>query len=117
MDLDYGIIGKRIRTLRKAKKWTQARLAEKAGIEPSNLSHIERAATKLSLPTLVSIANALDATLDEIVYDNLAKNTHVSVKLMDELLSDCSPQEIKALIEVMQTTKHVLRSTSKEGKQ
>ncbi|MBQ9133080.1 MAG: helix-turn-helix transcriptional regulator [Clostridia bacterium] len=113
MGLDYVVIGKRIRELRKEKKWTQEYLAEKAGIEPSNLSHIERAATKLSLPTLVNIANALDATLDEIVYDNLAKNTHVSVKLIDELLADCSPQELKAIGEMIATTKHVLRSTCK----
>lgn len=113
MGLDYVVIGKRIRELRKEKKWTQEYLAEKAGIEPSNLSHIERAATKLSLPTLVNIANALDATLDEIVYDNLAKNTHVSAKLIDELLADCSPQELKAIGEMIATTKHVLRSTCK----
>lgn len=113
MGLDYVVIGNRIRVLRKAKKWTQEYVAEKAGIEPSNLSHIERAATKLSLPTLVNIANALDATLDEIVYDNLAKNTHVSVKLIDELLADCSPQELKALVDMIATTKRVLRTTYK----
>ena len=113
MEIDYTIIGKRIREIRTARNLSQAELAEKSGVEPNTISHIECATTKLSFPTLVSIANALDATLDEIVYDNLAKNTHVSVKLIDELLSDCSPQEIKALIEVMQTTKHVLRNTYK----
>ena len=68
--IDYVIIGKRIKELRCAKGMTQAALAELSGVEPSNISHIERAATKLSLPTLVAIANALGATLDEIVYNN-----------------------------------------------
>ena len=88
---------------------TQEKLAELSGVEPSNISHIERAATKLSLQTLVSIANALDVTLDEIVYNNLNKSTHVSIKLIDELLADCSPDELKALAEVIKTTKNVLR--------
>ena len=107
--IDYVTIGKRIKELRKNKGVTQAQLAEMSGVEPSNISHIERAATKLSLQTLVSIANALDVTLDEIVYNNLNKSTHVSIKLIDELLADCSPDELKALAEVIKTTKNVLR--------
>ena len=76
MAIDYVIIGTRIREIRKNKKMTQATLAELSGVEPSNISHIERAATKLSLPTLVSIANALNVTLDELVYGNLKKSQH-----------------------------------------
>ena len=109
MSINYEIIGSRIRGIRKNKKMTQEKLAELSGVEPSNISHIERAATKLSLPTLVSIANALDVTLDEIVYDNLNRSSHVSVKLIDDLLADCSPEELRALAEVIKTTKNVLR--------
>lgn len=110
MEIDYKTIGSRIREARKAKKWTQATLAEKSGVEPSNISHIERAATKLSLPTLIKIANALEVTLDELVYGNLVKNTHISIELINNLLSDCSPDEIIALVEVIKTTKKILRS-------
>ena len=109
MSIDYKIIGTRIREIRKSKNLTQEKLAEMSGVEPSNISHIERAATKLSLPTLINIANALDVTLDELVYNNLNNSTHVSVKMIDELLFDCSPEELKALAEVIKTTKNVLR--------
>ncbi len=109
MELDYRIIGTRIKEIRKSKNWTQAQLAEISGIEPSNISHIERAATKVSLPTLVSIANALDTTLDELVYTNLSKSTHISIGIINDILQDCSPDELKALAEVIKTTKRVLR--------
>ena len=108
--INYVIIGKRIRELRTKKGLTQALLAEMSGIEPSNISHIERAATKLSLPTLVSIANALEVTLDELVYDNINKSAHVSIGAIDELISDCTPAELKAICEVIKTTKSVLRA-------
>ena len=108
--INYEGIGKRIREKRKSLGLTQTVLAERAGIEPSNLSHIERAATKLSLPTLIMIANALGATLDELVYDTLQNNTQVSFSLINELLSDCSPSELRALCEVIKTTKAVLRA-------
>lgn len=110
MSLDYTSIGQRIKELRTAKGWTQAKLAEKSGIEPSNISHIERAATKLSLPTLVNIANALGATLDEIVYDSLIKSAHISVQRINDILADCTEDELKALAEVLKTTKAILRN-------
>lgn len=114
LNLDYVVIGSRIREIRKSKQWTQALLAERSGVEPSNISHIERAATKVSLPTLVSIANALDVSLDELVYSNLNKSTHISVALIDQLLSDCSAEELRSLVEVIKTTKSVLRGRKGE---
>ena len=108
--IDYVIIGKRIRELRQGKKWTQATLAERSGVEPSNISHIERAATKLSLPTLIQIANALDVSLDELVYHNLKRSEHVSIARMNELLADCNAAELNAICEVITTTKAVLRA-------
>lgn len=110
MQLDYSVIGNRIRELRKEKRWTQEKLAETSGIEPSNISHIERAATKLSLPTLVGIANALGVSADELLYGNLEKSAHISVEIIEELLSDCTPDELLALAEVIKTTKTVLRA-------
>ena len=112
MKIDYISIGNRIKEIRIKRGWTQAKLAEESGIEPSNISHIERAATKLSFPTIVSIANALEVSLDEIAYGSLVKNTHISVRMIDELLSDCTPDEIRSLTEVLRTTKTVLRNKS-----
>ena len=109
MGIDYISIGNRIKEIRMAKGWTQAKLAEESGIEPSNISHIERAATKLSLPTLVSIANALGATLDEIVYGSLIKSDHISMKIIDDILADCTPEELRSIAEIIKTTKNILR--------
>lgn len=108
--VDYTGIGKQIKDIRKSKRLTQAALAEKSGIEPSNISHIERGATKLSLPTLISIANALNASLDEIVYSSLVQNRHITIGILDDLISDCSADEIAAITEITKTTKTVLRT-------
>ena len=109
MGVDYKDMGKRIREFRESKHMTQAALAELAGIEPSNLSHIERAATKLSLPTLMNIANALEVSLDELVCGSLIKSEHIAVRQLNELLSDCTPDELQAVIEMVKVTKRILR--------
>lgn len=113
MDLNYESIGKRIKKFRVERGWKQSQLAEKSGVEPSNISHIERVATKVSLPTLVNIANALEVSLDEIVYDSLIKNEHISIKEINELLEDCEREELTALIQIIKTTKNIMRNIKK----
>lgn len=108
-DINYKAIGKRIQSYRKQLNITQAKLGDQSGIEPSNISHIERGATKASFPTLLSIANALGVTLDDLVYDNLKKSRNISVKALNELLADCSDDEIKAIVEMVKSTKSILR--------
>lgn len=112
MGLDYQGIGVRIRRLRKAKGLTQQTLAELSDQEPSNVSHIERGATKLSLPTLVSIANALDVTVDELLCDSLPASRHILEREAAQLLTDCSHQELKIITETMRTLKESLRRNS-----
>ena len=108
--IDYISIGKRIKELRKGKGLTQESLAEMSGIEPSNISHIERGATKPSLPTLVAIANSLGATLDELVYSSLRKSEHIYNEMLGELTEDMTAEELSAIVEIVKTTKRILRS-------
>ena len=108
--VDYAEIGRRIKEFRKQKHLTQAVLAEISQVEPSNISHIERAATKVSLPTLIKIANALEVSLDELVYQNLKRCEHVSNARINALLADCNAEELSAISAVIETTKAVLRS-------
>lgn len=110
MGIDYQAIGRRIREARQERRWSQAQLAELSGIEPSNISHIERAATKLSFPTLVSIANALEVSLDALVYDNLVQSARISCDKINDLLADCTDEELRAMTEIIKTTKNILRN-------
>jgi len=112
MEIDYKDIGRRIREKRKAKKWNQEKLGEASGVEPSNISHIERGATKLSFPTLVKIANALETTLDELVCGSLLKSGPIYSREISALLSDCTDDELRAVAEMIRTTKSILRRRS-----
>jgi transcriptional regulator with XRE-family HTH domain len=48
-------------------------LASTVGISNPHMSNIERGKTKVSLATLIDIANALDTTFDALICDNLVK--------------------------------------------
>jgi len=116
MDIDYEAIGQRIRQYRQAKRLSQEMLSEKADVTPAHFSHIERGHTKPSLPTLIRIANALDITIDDLLCDNVEKSRHVRVKDVDRLLEDCTPQEMKALTEILITAKKALRTIVTESR-
>ena len=115
MELDYQAIGLRIRRLRKARGLTQQSLAEISNQEPSNISHIERGATKLSLPTLVNIANALHVTADELLCDSLPASKNVLEREVAQLLADCSHLELKIITETVLALKESLRRASLGG--
>ena len=110
LQINYSGIGKRVKDFRKNLNITQAKLGEISDVEPSNISHIERGVAKVSLPTLIKIANALNVSLDELVYDSIIKCNHISIKEISELLSDCNESEIKNIAEMIKSTKEILRN-------
>lgn len=114
MELDYQAIGIRIRRTRKAQGLTQQALAELSNQEPSNISHIERGATKLSLPTLVNIANALGVTVDDILCDSLENSKASFEREVSELLADCTHVELKIITGTMRALKENLRKAEKK---
>ncbi len=59
-------VGRRIKTVRKARKLTLAKLAEMANLSASHLSQIERDRSTPSLMTLASVAKALEVNLRDL---------------------------------------------------
>ncbi|MEU3271244.1 helix-turn-helix transcriptional regulator [Saccharomonospora sp. NPDC006951] len=65
-DVD-SLVRKRIRALRVAQGWSLDELATRARLSPSSLSRIENGRRRLALDQLVTIARALDTSLDQLV--------------------------------------------------
>ncbi|MFD3477443.1 helix-turn-helix domain-containing protein [Streptomyces sp. NPDC058695] len=61
------LVRKRIRALRVAQGWSLEELATRAGVSQSTLSRIENGQRRLALDQLVTLARALDTTLDQLV--------------------------------------------------
>lgn len=61
------LVRKRIRALRVAQGWSLEELAARARTSPSSLSRIENGQRRLALDQLVTLARALDTTLDQLV--------------------------------------------------
>ncbi|MBO6087151.1 helix-turn-helix transcriptional regulator [bacterium] len=62
------LLGKRIKELRKEKCLTQEQLAEIIGIEPNNLSRIEKGRNYPTPENLSKIAKALNVSVDKLFF-------------------------------------------------
>ena len=87
MDLDYREIGRNIRSYRLKKGLNQRELAERVHVSDQHISHIENAHTKLGLPTLVAIANALETDCNSLLGATLVGSRRVVLhkKLMTQI--------------------------------
>lgn len=82
MEINYKDIGIRIKQERFNQNITQEKLAEISGISVTHMSNIENANTKLSLPVLVNIANALNCNANIILFGNTNSNLNASLSMI-----------------------------------
>lgn len=69
--MDYARLGERIQQNRVRKGMTQAQLGDATGYTSSHIGQLENARTTPSLEAVVRIANALEVTPDQLLYDSL----------------------------------------------
>lgn len=103
MDTNHSSIGKRIRTIRRRQHLSQEKLAELSNLSRVTISGIETGKKKPNVESLVSIAEALHVSPDDLLFNK------------DDLLSqimhfykNCSPKEQKLLFTLSKETLSIL---------
>ena len=117
MELDYKAIGKRIKIARIKADLTQERLAEIVEISPTHMSNIETGTTRVSLTAIVSLANALSVTVDDLLCDSVVKSKVQFEKDIAGILADCDEYEIRMVKDMAQALKETLRRDAHLRKQ
>lgn len=109
MNIDYKSIGKRIKIARIKQEITQEKLAEKVEISPSHLSNIETGSTRLSLQTMVNLANALNISVDYLLSENIIHSGAVFKDEIQKVLEDCDDHEIRVIAKIISAAKEAMR--------
>ena len=108
--LDYKALGQRIKAARGVAGYTQEVLAERANLSTDHVSHIETANTKLSLPAIVAIANALGVGVDKLLSDNIYQSkAHLTDDVAD-LFSDATTDECYVMLHAARGVKQSMRT-------
>ena len=109
MEVDYKAIGQRIKIARIKKGITQEAVADLIDITPAHMSNVETGKTKVSLPTLIEIANALSVSVDTLLSDNVLASKIIFEGEAKELFKDCDEYEIRFLVDILKSAKTALR--------
>ncbi len=114
MDLSYKEIGMRIRSERIKQNISQEKLAELADLSTPHISHIETANTKLSLPAIVKIANALNISVDSLLCDSVKSSSHIFKSEIAAMISSCDDEEIRIAADILKAALDSIRKNRKK---
>ena len=107
--MDYVLLGQKIRAARMSAGLSQEQLAEIVGLTSQHMSHTELASTKISLPSLIKIANALHTSVDRLLSDSIHDSKAYLMDDVEMIFSDCDPDEIYVMLEAAKAVKKSLR--------
>ena len=102
---EYQKIGARIREIRISKGMSQADLATRANISLPHISEIEHGKTKMLLATFIRVAEALQVSADVLLRPDIPEVKNLYESEFSDLLADCSPAEIDAILKVVKELK------------
>jgi len=89
--MDYKLLGKRIRMERRSKGLSQEKLAKIVDCSSAHISHLENAATKMSLSCFVDIVQALQTSSDKLLFGSAYQTQAVLTDEVAKVFSDADP--------------------------
>ena len=119
MEIDYVLLGERVRQRRKELKLSQEKLAERIDVSTPHMCNIENGKTKFSLQVLVNLANALETTPNVLLVDHIDHAQEVQGVVLQEVnqvLKDCTPLQMTMLENTLRATKGMLEQYEKKVK-
>lgn len=99
-ELDFALIGQRIKQVRSDKKLTQEYLANVTGVNVSHISNIETNKVKVSLTLLVGICNALDVTMDYLLENEYHTPNSTIEKELINTMKDMPKDKLETLLRI-----------------
>lgn len=98
---DNRVIGNKLLTIRKQIGWTQAQVAEAAGLSDRTYADIERGTANMRLQTLLSICDALHITPNEIMTEDTPP-LDIHEEDVIQRLHACAPKEKETALRLLE---------------
>ena len=99
-ELDFALIGQRIKQVRSDKKLTQEYLANATNVNVSHISNVETNKVKVSLTLLVGICNALDVTMDYLLENEYHTPNSTLEKELINTMKDMPKDKLETLLRI-----------------
>lgn len=100
MEIDYNIIGERLKRARISQGMTQEKLAEKLDVSVAYLSRVERGSSHINLTRLNQICAYLGISEGYILNGSSVSSKGYLDDEFNELLKDCPPEKMKLIYSI-----------------
>ena len=108
MNIDYKLIGERIKQARKSKNMTQEVLAEKLNVSIGYVSQIERGITKISLDLLGAISSILGCDVASLISETAPHSNDYMTGEIIESIKALDEKKRRYILEIIKITNEKL---------
>lgn len=108
MNVDYKLIGERIKKTRKSKEITQEAMAERLGVSIGYVSQVERGITKISLDLLGAISTVLECDIASLISESAVNSDVYMESEFLEKFKKLDTKKRKYILEVIKLTEEIL---------
>ena len=98
-DMDYAIVGSRIRSEREKFGITREKFSELVNLSSFYIGQIERGERRMSLDTLIKVSECLHVSIDYLIFG--VEGSSSSSKNLYSLIDKCSEKESMVIEEVI----------------
>ena len=99
-EIDYSLIGERIRKARKDKGWSQEKLSEEIDVATAFLSRVETGRSQINLKRLAQISKALEVPLEKLVTGSDTSSDKYLDKELYNILINCTPEKQRLIYNI-----------------
>lgn len=99
--MDLKSMGRRIKTARENKGYTQEQLAERLNLSVQHVSVIERGIKSPKMETFVKLANELEINADYLLEESLSVSSKIASSELYEMMDGIPEKEKKRILEVV----------------
>jgi transcriptional regulator with XRE-family HTH domain len=97
------LVGRRIRSLRKLRDFSQEQLAEKADISSKYLGEIERGRSNLTIDIMERLAAALEVSIVDFFESQHESNRAILKQEIQSLIKGANDKELKTIFRVLKS--------------
>lgn len=101
MSVDYKDLGSRIKKKRENLGMSQAELADLTELSTQHISNVENARSKIGLDKLVTVANVLNSSIDELLCGSMRVSRAVYSEEIAAIIDTFTDEEVRALPEAL----------------
>ena len=99
MEINYKVIGQRIKEARRKKGWSQERLSEEIDVAVPYISRVERG-DQINLKRLAQISTVLEVRLEYLITGVVTQDKNYLDRELYETLIKCTPEKQRLIYNI-----------------